>query len=188
LAVRRAALTERGEFGYLYNTSPLGKHPPLAARSPHPPMSVNQTSANPMSANQTSANPPAPWLRQLSLGLLVGYWLLLFVSTHIPQVPPLHPIATDKVLHLSAYTVLAALLATAWSLRGEFGWRQCLMVVALLTAFAAFDEISQIPVGRHCDARDAVADVVGVLVGLAIFLVGRTLVRRAAQYRGVGGR
>ena len=44
--------------------------------------------------------------------LLAGYWLALFVSTHLPQVPvALAMPGADKWEHLAAYAVLAFLLA-----------------------------------------------------------------------------
>ena len=51
--------------------------------------------------------------------------------------------------------------------------------------FAVTDEVTQILVGRTCDLKDWLADMVGTLIGLAIVAIGVSLVartnRRAAQ-------
>ena len=48
---------------------------------------------------------------------LAGYWLALFVGTHIPSNMPILPSdSVDKVVHFTAFAVLATLLATTWQL------------------------------------------------------------------------
>ena len=59
-----------------------------------------------------------------------------------------------------------------------------------LTAYAAATEVLQglLPINRHADPRDLVADIAGVLVGLAVELgVGATaLAALRARLTGVG--
>ena len=50
-----------------------------------------------------------------------------------------------------------------------------LIIAAVLAAFGACDEITQIPVGRNCDLRDWFADVAGIAAGMAVFAAGWAL-------------
>jgi VanZ family protein len=117
--------------------------------------------------------------KAVALAALAGYWLLLFVSTHVPQPPHADVIdAFDKFLHAGAYAGLTLLVAFNWSLRREFGWRQAIGVLVLLAAFGGFDEVTQLLVSRHCDLLDWCADVVGILAALVLFQSGATFWRR----------
>lgn len=119
------------------------------------------------------------WAKSTSVAVLGVYWAALFVATHVPQVSlPLEP--SDKVLHASAFSALAFLLAFTWSLRGPFGLRQCVAVLVIVAAYGALDEATQPLVGRTADVLDWIADIVGASVGLAILLAVRTALRRQA--------
>jgi VanZ family protein len=112
-------------------------------------------------------------LKTWALALLVVYWLALFVGTHMPRGPQelLPKNVSDKLLHFTAYGGLAFLLCLNGSLRRPLGWRQFAIVLALLAGFGAFDEITQIPVGRDCDILDWIADVTGATLGIGGFLL-----------------
>jgi VanZ family protein len=116
-------------------------------------------------------------LKRSSLAGLVAYWCFLFVATHTPVVPSLPLASSDKLVHAIAYCGLAFLLAFAWWLRWPLGWRGYLAIFAILLAYGAFDEITQIPVGRRADVVDWLADAAGALAGLAVFAAARTIVR-----------
>jgi VanZ family protein len=119
---------------------------------------------------------PLP-LRAIALLVLAGYWLALVVGTHWPRPPELFGIGeSDKFLHFSAYFGLAFLVCLNWALAWGMGWRHWLAIAAILAAFGAVDEITQIPVGRNCDLRDWFADVTGVAAGMAVFAVGWAIV------------
>ena len=121
----------------------------------------------------------SPWAKSTSVAVLGVYWVALFFTSHVPRLSlPLEP--SDKVLHMSAFSALAFLLAFTWSLRGPFGLRQCLAVLAIIAVYGALDEATQPLVGRTADVMDWIADIVGASVGLAIFLVVRTVFRRHA--------
>jgi VanZ family protein len=114
-------------------------------------------------------------ISKLAFGL---FWLALFVGTHIPiSEDMLPPVGGDKVLHFGAYLVLSLLLVTAWQLAGGILTRRHLTIawIAVL-AYAAFDEITQIPVGRDCDIKDWLADAAGAAVGILLFVVLRKLI------------
>jgi hypothetical protein len=111
------------------------------------------------------------------------FWLALFVGTHIPiSEDMLPPVGGDKVLHFSAYLVLSLLLATAWQPAGGILSRRHLMIawIAVL-AYAALDEITQIPVGRDCDIKDWLADAAGAAIGILAFVALRKLLADRIQ-------
>jgi len=105
---------------------------------------------------------------------LGGFVLLLLVGTHLPPGSVLLPPEKhgfDKVLHFTAYAILAGLLATTWQLSSgiltarHLRWVWCAVVI-----FAALDEITQIPVHRDCSIWDWSADALGAVVGLLAFV------------------
>jgi VanZ family protein len=109
--------------------------------------------------------------------VLVGYWLALVAGTHWPQPPELLGMGeSDKFLHFTAYSGLALLVCLNWALARAMGWRQWLAIAVILAAFAAIDEITQIPVGRNADLRDWFADLTGIAAGMAVFAAGWALV------------
>jgi VanZ family protein len=128
-----------------------------------------------------TANQHVNWPRKISLAVLTVYWALLFVGTHIPRLPTILPLPSDKVMHAGAITMLSFLFALAWSLRRPFGWRQFLAVLAILAVYAAFDEVTQPLMQRTADPLDWIADVAGALGGLASFFCARAIWRRMAQ-------
>jgi VanZ family protein len=123
--------------------------------------------------------------------LLAAYWLLLITATHIPKVPdPLHFRQSDKVQHLTAYATLAVLAAWVWSLLRPFGWRQALILAAVVAGHGILDELTQPIFGRDADVLDWFADTTGAALGLAGFLLAqRTLHRwRSKGREPIGGR
>lgn len=103
--------------------------------------------------------------RTVFAGLLVATTVMMLLpreelSSHAPN---------DKVSHLVTFVVLA--LAGRWA---RVPW----VALAIgLAAYAAATEVLQavLPVNRHGDVRDLLADLVGLLLGLAL---GPLLARR----------
>ena len=104
----------------------------------------------------------------LTLG---GYWLTLFIATHVPDPEALAGgvLDHDKAIHAGAYFVLATLLfitcrrtGVATSLPVRLG------LVTLALAYGAFDEITQPSFGRTCSLYDWFADGTGI--GLALLI------------------
>ena len=114
-----------------------------------------------------------------SLLVLIVYWTGLFIGTHTPRTSIVDFTVTDKVLHYAAYLGLTFLLALTWSLYRPFVARSYVAVLALLAAYGAVDELLQIPVGRHGDPLDWIADLCGVLSALALFWMTLKLRGRA---------
>jgi VanZ family protein len=121
-------------------------------------------------------------LRRIALIARWGTGLLLFVmflGTHLP-IHVAHGVGGgDHIAHLVAYMVLTVCILTSWELSSGILQPQHYFTVWLFgTLYGAFDEITQIPVGRHCDGMDWLADIVGIVAGLTIFRIVRPLLYR----------
>lgn len=100
--------------------------------------------------------------------LLVVYWGLMFLGTHLPKVPePLEEVS-DKTLHFLAYFGLYLLLLLDRRACNVFSWGKAVGLVVLCALYGIADELLQIPVGRSADVRDWFADMSGVLLAITI--------------------
>jgi len=119
-------------------------------------------------------------LATLSKFTLVAFWLALVTATHIPPSENLASIETsDKLLHASAYMILAFLLVAAWELNaGRLNARHLFVAWLAVVVWAAIDEITQIPVGRDGDFWDWTADASGAAVGILLFVYARRMIER----------
>ena len=105
--------------------------------------------------------------------------LTMFVGTHIPA--NLTPVAaaSDTLLHVAAYMALTISILASWELSAGLLQPQHYFVVWLVcTLYGAFDEITQIPVGRVCDGLDWLADIAGILIGLVLYRLFSPLLYR----------
>ena len=107
--------------------------------------------------------------------LLALYWLALAVATHLPKRYPGLPSGhSDKVMHCSAFALLALLLAITWQLAaGRLMSTHLAVTWLVLVVYAALDEWTQMAVGRNASLADWLADVIGALVGIAAFVIVR---------------
>lgn len=119
------------------------------------------------------------WWRRLTGLALGGYWLLMFAATHYPKPEQISPQVSDKLLHFAAYAVLTALVVAALAAHGRLGWRWLGWTVLGTAVYGALDELLQIPVGRHCDFWDWVADMSGV--GAVLVLAAGWLALRSRK-------
>ena len=106
---------------------------------------------------------PRLWLGLWVLAILVVIAVCLLPS---PALPPL-PDNSDKVEHLLAYFFLAAVAVQL------FAERRALWIVAIgLVALGIGIEVAQglLTTTRAADPRDAVANTLGVLLGMATVL------------------
>jgi VanZ family protein len=125
------------------------------------------------------------WFRWKYL-LLAGFWFGLFIGTHLPKVPaPLRKVS-DKTMHGSAFAGLALLLSWAMYRKDVSARKHWLKILTLIAIYGALDEVLQIPVGRHCDFNDWLADMAGASVGLTLFYLGITW-RMSQQKQGTIG-
>ena len=98
---------------------------------------------------------------------------MLFVVMHLPRPPGAELVERlgDKVVHAAAYFVLVMLCGWARIQRGRSLHRSWACRWWLIyTLYAAVDELLQPLVGRYCQWSDWVADVVGVLLALLLWL------------------
>jgi VanZ family protein len=79
----------------------------------------------------------------------------------------------DKWQHTAAFAGLAWLLAARCSFRKPLTWKRALEIAAVVIAYGAIDELTQIPVGRDAEFRDWLADGLGTLIGLGLFALAR---------------
>lgn len=103
--------------------------------------------------------------RSLSYWLWTGYWLVLFLATHV-RVPPGAPTGfenSDKVLHFGAYFVLARLGTSAISARGRLSVVTLIGWAAVYLLYGAVDEWLQQYTGREASVADWLADAAGVM-------------------------
>lgn len=111
-------------------------------------------------------------LAVLSQVALAAYWLVLFIATHLPAGTRYLPRQNvDKVDHFFGYALLALLIVTTWQLvAGYLTTRHLCWAWVAIVFYGAIDEITQIPVGRECSLWDWLADAVGAVLGLLIFV------------------
>ena len=118
-------------------------------------------------------------IMRLASIVLMAYWTLIFVGTHLPsaRMPSLH--ASDKFYHFVAFAGLSFLLC--WAIpSSRVSWGKILVLsAAIALGYAVLDEWTQqfIP-GRTCDIWDVAADSVGVVLGLVSYTIARCLVGR----------
>src|SRR5258705_714639 len=117
-------------------------------------------------------------LRRVLTSVLVAYWVFALGMTHIPHPPPLGPVTSDKLAHFLAYGLLTGLLFLAlWNWRP--GWRYLpLIVLGIVVAYAAFDELTQPIFGRDCEFLDWVADSSAAVVAVSVLGAVRLRIKR----------
>ncbi len=121
-----------------------------------------------------------PKLWQLAL---IGYWIVLLISTHLPaKAPFMPPDNIDKLAHATAFAGLALLLASAWQLAtGHLNVSHLVLVWIVVVIYGAIDEWTQILVGRSCSIWDWFADATGAALGLVLFALLRRFLQRRAE-------
>jgi len=110
--------------------------------------------------------------RGLARSVFAGLLLVSLVMFLLPADDLSPNVPNDKVTHLLTFAALA--------LSGRWAGLSPLSLLVGLTAYAAATEVLQavLPINRHGDLRDLVADIGGVLVGLA---VSRAVARRRSR-------
>src|SRR3954462_6898031 len=107
-------------------------------------------------------------LRRLVIVSLVLYWGFALTMTHIPHPPPIGPPVSDKLIHFLAYGVLSGLLFLAlWITRPSLRFLP-LIVLGIIVAYAAFDELTQPLFGRDCEFGDWLADSAAGLIAVSV--------------------
>ena len=60
--------------------------------------------------------------------------------------------------------------------------RHYAILAIVMAVFAALDEILQQFVNRHCSFKDWVADICGVFVGIVLFYIFRSSLRKLVRH------
>jgi VanZ family protein len=117
-------------------------------------------------------------LRRFILVALILYWAFALTMTHMPHPPPVGPPVSDKLIHFLAYGLLSGLLFLAmWMSRPSMRFLPA-VVLGIILAYAAFDEITQPIFGRDCEFGDWLADSAAGVVAVTILGSIRHLLRR----------
>ncbi len=110
--------------------------------------------------------------RKISLVILLLYWPLIFILTHVPlQQELLQQIqASDKTLHFLVYFILSFLLYFAVEPAGKLSLksRKVWLLFSALLFYAAADEWLQGIVGRSSDFLDFIANLTGVVAAFVL--------------------
>ena len=110
--------------------------------------------------------------QKLLIAALAIYWPMMFLSTHIRQLPNIvsQVPLSDKVFHFFMYFILSFLLWFTINPNKRVSWRKPLvwLILAGIVWYGAIDEWLQSYVGRHADVWDFVADICGAVTGLLI--------------------
>lgn len=103
------------------------------------------------------------------------YWIALFTATHYPRVyvPDQLP-QSDKLIHFTAFGILAWLFWRFMQARRPLGDRFVWASAALLIPYAGIDEYVQQFFGRFTDVADFGANTAGIVCVLLVL----ELVRR----------
>jgi VanZ family protein len=118
-------------------------------------------------------------LRRLILAALILYWGFALTMTHIPHPPPIGPQVSYKLIHFLAYGLLSGLLFLAlWISRPNLRWLP-LIVLGIIMAYAAFDELTQPLFHRDCEFGDWLADSAAGVVAVSVL----GLIRHFARSR-----
>lgn len=109
-----------------------------------------------------------------ALFALPTYWIALFIATHYPRVPiPGQIPHSDKLLHFTAFGLLAFLVWRFAKVLRPIGARFVWAIGVVLIAYAALDEYLQQFVGRFTELMDFVANASGIIVVLTTLEVLR---------------
>jgi VanZ family protein len=103
--------------------------------------------------------------------MVVGYWFVLFISTHVPAEAVRHIGHYDKVLHFLAYAGLAFLMAWAFARSSPLTLKTYFSILGVIAIYGICDELLQmIPgINRTADVKDWIADMAGASSALVFF-------------------
>ena len=110
--------------------------------------------------------------------LTLAYWGILFTLTHIPPAQAPEMGNADKLLHLTAFTLLAFLVSSSLLFIKRWNRISILSGMVVLAIYAGFDELTQLLVGRTASWKDWQADLIGILAGTVACAILIYLFRR----------
>ncbi|MFM8269277.1 MAG: VanZ family protein, partial [Pseudomonadota bacterium] len=93
--------------------------------------------------------------------LLIPYWGLCFLLTHLPPSSAVSGAeGVDKILHFSGYSILGFLL--------QINLKQKWNALLILLLYSVIDEFTQPYVGRDFEWLDIAADFLGSSLGVSL--------------------
>lgn len=102
---------------------------------------------------------------RLWLGIWMFGWIVCIALSLLPPIPLGGPEDSDKIGHFLAYFTLSAWAVSIFRARGTQAMAAlALVLLGLGIEFAQ----AELTVTRHGDYRDAVANTLGILAGLAL--------------------
>ncbi|WP_442510983.1 VanZ family protein [Novipirellula sp. SH528] len=105
---------------------------------------------------------------RLAMFALAGYWLVIFVLTHVPSSMIKAPKISDKLMHFLAFGGLGMLMCYVTT--SDRLVRRFSIIAIIGMSYAAIDEYTQGFVrGRSPDPMDFVADTAGILAAIAVY-------------------
>jgi len=122
-------------------------------------------------SEQNRGDQPVDTLTRLCFAGLFVWWSAAFVATHLPlpeDAPGQSIPHLDKAVHFVIYTGLAFLSLSGIARLRRASVGVVLTLACVLALYGAVDEVSQIPVGRHADPLDWLADLCGIGAGLLL--------------------
>jgi VanZ family protein len=109
---------------------------------------------------------------KLLIAVLLIYWPLIFIATHLPRLPAWAGTmgVSDKTLHFMAYLVLVFVLWSVVFYDRQVRWNRpgVWLVLVVVVFYGVADESLQAYVGRNPDVWDFIADLAGAVAGLII--------------------
>ena len=106
--------------------------------------------------------------RTLLIAVLSGYWITIFIGTHVPSIPQSLADQGDKSLHFVAYCGLAVVLLVWCARLRPLSVGTVAVLWLVIAGYGVFDEVTQLLVGRDCELGDWIADIIGAASGLLI--------------------
>jgi len=128
-------------------------------------------------------------MRRWLLLALILFWVAAVIASHTPQdrLPELP--ANGKVLHVVGFFGLATILSLVLATYGKTGWRQDVLVLLVMTAYAALDEGTQPFFHRNGCVADVILDASASMLALMTWCfaswVLRALIRRRKRWQEV---
>ncbi len=107
-------------------------------------------------------------LRRAILIICVTSWLAAFTATHVPVSIPRGVHVSDKTLHTVGYFFLTGAFLLTLATRGKARSLRIALTLAIMTAYGAFDELTQELVNRSAEWRDFLADLTGVILAVIV--------------------
>ena len=105
---------------------------------------------------------------RLAMFALAGYWLVIFLLTHVPSSMIKPPKISDKLMHFLAFGGLGMLMCYVTT--SDRLVRRFSIIAIIGMSYAAIDEYTQGFVrGRSPDVMDFVADTAGILAAIAVY-------------------